>query len=260
MEKQVCLIRKFFKLADDESLLIHGSVDSNDDKTREYMKDEWIRLGVVPYNLPKHRSACASTSYAIAFQFVYDTFIKNNDYISIFMENDIFPISDIEIKNFVGDYALCADVRIAHIFGTTMIPQVWLGLLFFNHKTFADKDLFSGLKNRIMCQNGLSFISDSGGESYYWICKNKDSIKCITQPYQATDRDHFNDHPGLDPYNNPNCKMIDFLPDMLKDGYDEEFRIENYDNKFIHLLSYLGNKTFIKKDKWFENIYNMLLT
>ncbi len=260
MEKQVSLIRKFFKLTDGETMILHGSVDSNDDNTRELMRNEWLRLDVIPYDLPKYRSSCGSTSYGLAFQFVYDNFIKKNNYVSIFMENDIFPISDIDVFKYVENHALCSDIRIAHIFGTVQIPQVWLGLLFFNHLNFNDKDSFSGLKSIINCENGKSFMSDSGGESYYWIVKNKKSIKCIRQPYQRDTHDHFNDHPSLDPYDNPNCNMVDFLPEIWKDGYEESFRVQNYENKFIHLLSFLGNDHSNQKLKWFETVYEKLIT
>lgn len=259
MEKQVSLIRKFFKLTDGETMILHGSVDSNDDNIRELMRNEWLRLDVMPYDLPKHRSSCGSTSYGIAFQFVYDNFIKKNDYISIFMENDIFPISTIEINKYVENYALCSDIRIAHIFGTVQIPQVWLGLLFFNHLNFKDKDTFSGLKSIIHCENGKSFMSDCGGESYYWVSKNKKLIKCIKQTHHPENYNHFDDHPYLDAYDIPNCKMVDFLPEFLKDRYDDSFRVQNYENKFIHLLSFLGKQHSIEKLNWFENVYNKLI-
>ena len=51
-EKQVFLIRKFFKLNNNEEIQLYGFVDSSDKSMKLLMKNKWLELDVIPIDLP----------------------------------------------------------------------------------------------------------------------------------------------------------------------------------------------------------------
>jgi hypothetical protein len=96
IEIQVNLIRKFFKYDTNKSKLeLYGFVDSPDLNMQNTMRNTWKYLDVIPINLPSNRDKNAAASYGLAFQYIYNNYIKDDTYISIFIENDVLPISDI---------------------------------------------------------------------------------------------------------------------------------------------------------------------
>jgi hypothetical protein len=252
-EKQVYLIRKFFKLNNNEQLQLYGFVDSPDENMRLIMKNKWTELDVIPIELPSNRSKCSSTSYGMAFQFVYDNYIIHDNYISVFLENDIFPIADINIKELSDGYGVTTDIRFyTSYLASTRICQVWLGLQIFNHKYFKNKNNYSGLAGSITTPNGKSFGVDCGGHTYYWLNMNENwkTVKHINPIGQDI---------NYDPFTAKICEVHNItdsihLPEKFRQGYKPSFRVVNYGNIFLHLESLLTDISNSEKVKWFNSI------
>jgi hypothetical protein len=257
-EKQVFLIRKFFKLNDNEQLQLYGFVDSPNESMKLIMKNKWIELDVIPIDLPPNRSDDPARSYGLAFQFIYENYIIHDKYISVFLENDIFPIADINVKEISDGYGITTDIRFNSAYvKTDRICQVWLGLQIFNHKYFRDKHNYSGLAGTIMTPNGLSVYADCGGYTYFWLNLNDNwkSVKHINPIGQDV---------NYNPFTAAICEVHNIrnsihLPENFREGYDPNFGVVNYGNLFLHLESQLRDISNTKKSKWFFNIADRLL-
>jgi hypothetical protein len=258
-EKQVFLIRKFFKLNNNEEIQLYGFVDSSDKSMKILMKNKWLELDVIPIDLPSNRSTDPSASYGLAFQFIYDNYIIHDNYISVFLENDVFPIADINLKEISDGYGITTDIR----FYTNYLPkkricQAWLGLQIFNHKYFKDKDKYSGLKGIIKTSDGLTFPTDCGGQSYYWFNLNENwkNVKHINPIGQDI---------NYNPFTAQICEVHNItnsihLPGNFRQGYKPDFRVINYGNLFLHLESQLKNASDSEKTQWFFNVADILLS
>lgn len=261
MDTQVQLIRKFFKYNVDTSCLkLCGFVDSPNPSMKETMKKEWERLGVEPIDLPPNRHHYLPISYGLAFQHIYNNYIKKDNYISIFMENDMMPISPIDIEKYVEGYMMCAQIRFdGRILPKDRMIMHWLGLQMFNHKEMKDKDLYSGYWGDVKAVSGNTYSIDCGGSSYYWLMHNENYKRCKHIETIGSSSDY-------DPYKSPQCQNhsittdVENLPELLRDGYIPDFICSNYDNKFIHLMEMkLDREIARKKLEWFKKHFSKLM-
>jgi hypothetical protein len=261
MTMQVNLIRKFFRYdISKSSLNIFGFVDSPNPQMTASMRSTWQSLNVTPIDLPPNRDPCISKSYGLAFQYIYDNYIKNDTYISIFMENDIFPIRYIDIEKYVEGYKMCGEIR----YDGSFLPKDrmmmhWVGLQFFNHQLMAEKELYSGLCTEVKSLSGSVYSIDAGGTSYYWLMHNENYKQCR---HIST----IGCSPGYSPYTSSRCEVhnitsdIENLPEILREKYNQSFRVVNYENMFIHLEEMrLSNPHASMKRDWFECCYEKLM-
>jgi|LauGreDrversion4_2_1035121.scaffolds.fasta_scaffold156608_2 hypothetical protein len=263
-ERQTKLIRKYFLYNKNTTVLkIYGFVDSSNDVTSEEIRKKWLELNVIPIDLPRGRSSHFSESYALAFQFIYDYYIKFDKYISIFLENDIFPIDYIDVETYSKDYSVCGEIR----FNTADLPDrmlmFYLGLQIFNHTKIQNKDMYSGISGNIIASSGNTHWIDCGGFTYYWLTYN-DNYKTIKHiPTNGYIQKEY------DPFISPICEVhniendIENLPEHLREGYHPMFRVVIYDNLFLHLelMGHDYDKDPIKaaKNKWFDDIFARLI-
>jgi hypothetical protein len=143
----------------------------------EEMRRAWLQLDVTPVDLPRNRADYFAVSYGLAFQFIYDNYIKHDDHFSVFLENDMFPIDFVDIEAYAEPYKVSGDIR----FNAAQLPDrmimFYLGLIIFNHHRMTDKDLFSGLYGHVRCiESGVWHSIDCGGTSYCWL-KHNDNYK-----------------------------------------------------------------------------------
>lgn len=261
MTMQVNLIRKFFRYDITKSTLnIFGFVDSPNPQMVLSMRSMWQSLNVTPINLPPNRDPYISKSYGLAFQYIYDNYIKKDTYISIFMENDIFPITYIDIEKYVEGYKICGEIR----FDGSFLPKDrmimhWAGLQFFNHQLITEKELYSGLCTDVTSLSGSVYSIDTGGSSYYWLMHNENHKQCRHIPTIGCS-------PGYSPYNSSRCEVhnittdIDSLPEIMREKYDPGFRVINYDNIFIHLEEMRISRPLTNMKRiWFEYCYEKLM-
>ena len=138
IEQQTFLIKKYFKCNESSKINIYGYVDGFNDDIKNIIRNKWISLGVVPIEIPNiidnfNRNIIGlSESYGLAFTYVYTNYILKNNHISVCMENDIFPFTDINIEDYVKGYEICGEVR----FIAAQLPDrnvmFWLGFIIFN--------------------------------------------------------------------------------------------------------------------------------
>ncbi len=261
MLMQVLLIKKYFKLNTDSKLQIYGYVDASTAEYKEIMSNQWLRLGVIPIDIPNiidnynRNYISASESFGLAFTYVYQNYILKNNNISVCIENDIFPYTYINIEDYVKDYEICGEVR----FNAAQLPDrnvmFWLGFIIFNSTKMTDRDMFSGLcKPIVNINSGKSHWIDCGGTSYYWITKKNRIIRQITTNGNE-DYDGFNSL-ECTPHNITND--IENLPIIFRDGYNSDFRVLIYDNCLIH-LERMGKENDNIKEKWWNNSFKKLL-
>jgi hypothetical protein len=262
MTMQVNLIRKFFRYDTSKcSLNIFGFVDSPNPQMAESMRSMWKSLNVAPIDLPPNRHPYISKSYGLAFQHIYDNYIKNDTYISIFMENDIFPMTYIDIEKYVEGYKICGEIR----YDGSFLPKDrmimhWAGLQFFNHQLMTEKELYSGLCTEVQSLSGSVYSIDTGGASYYWLMHNENYKHCRHIPTIGCS-------PGYSPYTSSRCEVhnittdIDSLPEIMRDKYEPDFKVINYDNIFIHLEEMRISRPLTNMKRiWFEYCYEKLMS
>jgi len=262
-ERQVNLIRKYIQYNIETTVLkIFGFVDSSNDETSADMRQKWLELDVTPLDLPRGRSHDFSQSYGMAFQYIYDNFIKYNTFISLFLENDIFPIDYINIEEYCKDYKICGEIR----FDASKLPDrmimFYLGIQIFNHEKMTDTEIYSGLKNYVTAVSGRRHEIDCGGESYYWLQKNENYKHIRHIPTIGNTKSY-------DPFVSPVCDVhnittdIENLPELLREGYLPSFCVVNYNNMFLHLElmghDYENNPLKLNKNIWFNTVYNKLM-
>ena len=271
IEKQVNLIKKFIKYNKETTRLeLYGFVDSTNDEMRETMRAKWLELGAIPLDMPKERHEFCDKlsnrinhsdySYGMAFQHVFDNYIKKDTYISIFMENDFFPINYIDIEKYCEDYKMCGELRInAHYYPNYFLLHMWLGIQIFNFRRFNndDKAIYNGMAGNININN-TSFWTDCGGLTYYWLLTNQNykNIKHIKEVgYKPLEHNPLNiDCITLAAF----VKDINELPVELQEKYRIEFKVCNYDNLFLHLVSCFY-KHPAEKLEWLDIAYNKLM-
>jgi hypothetical protein len=238
-----------------------GFVDSPNPQMADSMRSMWVSLNVEPIVLPVNRHLNAAKSYGLAFQYIYDNYIKNDTYISIFMENDIFPVTYLDIEKYVEGYKMCGEIRYnGYFLPKDRMIMHWVGLQFFNHELMTDKELYSGLCTDVSSLSGSVYSIDAGGSSYYWLMHNENYKQCR---HIST----IGCSPEYSPYNSSQCEVhnittdIENLPEIIRDMYDPDFRVINYENIFIHLEEMkISSSLSNKKRIWFEYCYEKLMS
>ena len=253
---QVSLIRHFFRYDKATSVLqLFGFVDAPNDADAEAMRAAWVALGVTPIDLPRNRADYFAVSYGLAFQHVYETYIKHDTHVSVFLENDMFPIDFIDVEAYCEPYKMCGDIR----FNTAQLPDrmvmFYLGLQIFNHRRMTDKDMFGGRYGEVRCvESGAVHHIDCGGESYNWLKHNDNWRDCKHIP---TVGPH---DPAYSPFTAAACIVhnvttdVEHLPAAARVGYLPSFRSVNYDGKFLHLErmnnGYMSTEEIMLKTLW----------
>lgn len=263
-ESQVKLIRHFFIHKNTTELKIYGFVDAPNDIVANEMRKAWETLDVTPIDLPRNRASYFAISYGLAFQYIYDNYIKHDNYISVFLENDMFPINFIDIESYCDPYKMCGDIR----FNTEQLPDrmimFYLGLQIFNHRKMTQKQLFSGLYGTVRCvESGKNHHIDCGGTSYYWLKCNQNYKDCKNIVTVGTE------DPNYNPLTAKKCDIhnvttdIDNLPEILREGYMPYFKSVNYENIFLHLErmggGYISKEESDAKYQWVSSITKRLL-
>lgn len=262
MLMQVVLIKKYFKLNENCSMNIYGYVDTDNEDKKNIMKNLWIKLGVVPIDIPRNIDGydrniiSASESFGLAFTYVYRNYILKNNNISVCIENDIFPFTYINIENYVKDYEICGEVR----FNASQLPDrnvmFWLGFIIFNGSKMNDREMFSGLcKPIVNINSGRTHWIDSGGLSYYWINKSPRHIRQMVT----------NGNEEYDGFSSVECTPhnitydIENLPIVFREDYQPYFRVLVYDHCLIH-LERMGKENDNSKEIWWNNCFKRVIS
>lgn len=258
IQQQVNLIRKYFKHNNDSIITIYGFVDCPIDP--DNMRQLWLKLNVVPIEIPQiidNINRChsdVSTSFGLAFNYIYNNFIVLDKYISIIIENDVFPFKEIHIDDYVKDYEICGEVRFNASFLPIRITHFWLGFIIFNNKTMTDRDKFSGLCTYIIPRNSdKKFWTDCGGTSYYWITEKSRKIRQMV----TKGNENYDGFSSLlcTPHNITND--IENLPMVFRENYNPDYRVLVYDNCLIH-LERMGKEDQTAKFDWWVDCYNKI--
>lgn len=239
IDLQMKSIKKHFKVKDDEKLIIYGTVDASNKDMCSLMRTEWIRCGAIPLEMPYPHLGLndkgedgPSKSFGMCFDYIMDTYIKKDTYISLLIENDVVFYNDLNISDYSDGYQVCGDVRFYGHYLPFRLLQFWLGFVIFNHRTLKNIDLFRGVRKPIEI-DGKMYNVDCGGHTYNWIKETpKSEIRII---------DTTGIPENYDPYTWDSCLVhnittdVHNLPEQFREGYMEHFRVVNYDNLFIHL-------------------------
>lgn len=263
MEYQVTLLRKFIILNDGTELKIFGTVDSDDQRIRQQMREKWLSLGVFPIEMPTPRMGGThkhfGVPYGLAFDYVFKNYVRKNTFISLVLENDVMPVDYIDLEDYSRGYQVCGDIR----FYTSLMPvrlsMFWIGLLIFNHQIFEDSDMFDGRDQQVKIGNKY-YPSDCGGGTYYWLSKHKDDVRHILTVGGPKEYDPFDDEVCV--VHNITDDKHNLPPNIDQSDYDPIYRIVNYENKFVHLErmnidhAYKGKN---EKANWFKRVHEKLL-
>tara|TARA_B100000035_G_C21020804_1_gene563981 strand:- start:806 stop:1639 length:834 start_codon:yes stop_codon:yes gene_type:complete len=259
MEQQVNLIRKYFKHSSNSKLCIYGFVDCPNNP--KLMHDIWKSLDVIPIIIPQeingvNRSNMSpSDSFGYAFEYVYINYILKDNYISVFLENDVFPFKDIDIEKYVDNYEICGEVRFNAKFLPVRINHFWLGFIIFNHKEMTDRDKFSGLRMDVKPYGiNKTYWTDCGAKSYYWITEKQRKIRQMVT----------NGNEDYDGFTSLECTPhnittdVENLPDLFREKYDPNYRVLIYDDCLLH-LERMGKEAQSNKFNWWLNCYNKII-
>ena len=263
IEQQILLINKFFKCNSGSKINIFCYIDGQNEYIKENVRNLCIKYNVNKIEIPNiiydidRNSIGAGESFGLAFTYVYNNYIIKNNHISVCIENDIFPFTDINIEELIGDFEICGEVR----FNAEQLPDrnvmFWLGFIVFNGEKMNDKELFSGLcKPIVNIESGKTHWIDCGGQSYYWIKKTTRNIKQMV----TKGNEEYDGFKSLtcNPHNITND--IHLLPEIFQQGYHPNFRVLIYDNCLIHLERMGRENDNIKQIWWnecFKKLYNM---
>ena len=265
IEQQVTLIRKHFKVNEGSNIKIYGYVDGHNINNRKEMFNKWNQLNVEPINVPemfngKPRQQCSpSESFGIASQWVYEHYIKNNTTdIFVCIENDVFPFKDINIEEYVKDYEICGEVRFNAAHLPDRMNHFWLGFIIYNKTLMENSNLWSSLYNpKMKClYNNKYYNIDCGGESYFWIEKNKKDRKIRQMVTNGNEQ--------YDGFSSLKCTPhnittdIEHLPEIFRVDYKPRYRVLIYDDCLIH-LERMGKENDHEKTLWWNNVYNAVL-
>ncbi len=257
IEQQILLVKKYFKYNKNSSINIFCYIDGTNEEIKNYARDICKKYNVNPIEIPNiidniNRShVSASESYGLSFTWVYKNYILKNNNISVCMENDVFPFKDINIEEYIKGYEICGEVR----FNAVQLPDrnvmFWLGFVIFNGELMKDRELFSGLCKPIFnIESGKKHWIDCGGQSYYWIRKNKRIIRQMVT----------NGNEDYDGFTSMTCTPhnitddIHNLPEIFRENYKPNFRVLVYDNCLIH-LERMGKENDSVKEFWWYNSF-----
>ncbi len=259
MEQQVNLIRKYFKCSSNSRFCIYGFVDCPNNP--KLMEHTWKSLNVIPIIIPQtinsinRSNMSVSDSFGYAFEYVYLNYILKHNYISVFLENDIFPFKDIHIEKYVDNYEICGEVRFNAQFLPVRINHFWLGFIIFNHTQMTDREKFSGLRMDIKPHGvNKTFWTDCGAMSYYWITEKQRKIRQMVT----------NGNENYDGFTSQECTPhnittdIQHLPELFREGYNPNYRVLIYDNCILH-LERMGKEAQSNKFNWWVNCYNKII-
>jgi hypothetical protein len=260
-EKQVKSIRKYFKYNKGSIINIYGYIDGSNDIIKNSMKSVWESLDVIPIIIPNiingfnRTQISASESFGLAFTYVYQQYILNNNHISVCIENDIFPFKDINIEEYVNGYEICGEVR----FYAAQLPDrnvmFWLGFIIFNGELMQNKEMFSGLCLPIVNRkSGKSHWIDCGGQSYYWITERERKIRQIVTNGNET----YDGFTSLECTPHNITDDIIHLPEKFRDDYLPYFRVVVYENSLIH-LERMGKEDDNQKELWWDKCYKKIM-
>lgn len=260
IEKQVLLIRKYFKINEGSKINIFGYVDGNNENIKNQMRELWIKLDTTPIEIPNiidgynRDYITPSESFGLAFTYVYQNYILKNDNISICIENDIFPFKDIQIEEYINNYEICGEVR----FNAAQLPDrnvmFWLGFIIFNGQLMKDRELFSGICKPITnIESGRTHWIDCGGQSYYWIKKTERKIRQMV----TNGNENYDGFTSLECTPHNITDDIQHLPEIFRDGYQSYYRVLVYDNCLIH-LERMGKENDCSKEKWWNNCFEKI--
>lgn len=265
MEQQVTLIKKYFKVNEGSKIKIYGYVDGHNVNNKKIMCNKWNQLKVEPIQVPEifngriRQHMTPSESFGIASQWVYETYIKDNTTdIFVCMENDIFPFKNINIEEYVKDYEICGEVRFNALHLPDRMNHFWQGFIIYNKQLMENSNLWSSLYNsNIKClYNSNHYWIDTGGESYFWIEKDKKNRKIRQMVTNGNEK--------YDGFSSLKCTPhnittdIEHLPQIFRKNYKPRFRVLVYDNCLIH-LERMGKENDIEKTEWLKNAYNTIL-
>jgi hypothetical protein len=261
IKQQTLLIKKYFKYNEGSKINIYGYVDGSNENNKNNMRCEWLNYGVTPIEIPNiidgfNRNIInPSESFGLAFTYIYKNYILKNNHISVCIENDIFPFTDINIEDYVNGYEICGEVR----FNAAQLPDrnvmFWLGFIIFNGELMNDREMFSGLCNPIVnIESGKTHCIDSGGQSYYWIKKLDRKIRQMV----TNGNESYNGFTSLQctPHNITND--VHNLPEIFREGYNSYFRVLVYDKCLIH-LERMGKENDGTKELWWNNCFNRII-
>jgi hypothetical protein len=259
MEQQVKLIKKYFKYKNACELKIFGFVDCPNNPT--IMTNMWNSLNVTPILIPQvfnnrnRQFMSPSESFGLAFQYVYDNYIVKDSYISIFIENDVFPFKDIDIEEYVDNYEICGEVRFNAAFLPIRICHFWMGFIIFNNQIMTDRNKFSGLQSHIKPREVEKlFWTDTGATSYYWLTEKPRKIRQMVT--NGNDKYNGFTSPTCTPHNI--TTDIENLPQIFRENYNPNYRVLIYDNCLIH-LERMGKQTQQGKFDWWKQCYEKII-
>lgn len=261
MQMQVMLIKKYFKYNEGSNINIYGFVDGSTNEIKGIIYNLWIQLGVHPIDIPRiingedRNHLSASESFGLAFTFTYQKYILQNENISVFMENDMFPFTDINIEDYVKDYEICGEVR----FNAAQLPDrnvmFWLGFIIFNGSKMNDREMFSGLCYPIInIESGKQHWIDTGGQSYYWITKAPRNIRQMV----TNGNENYNGFTSLECTPHNITTDLQNLPILFRDDYQPQYRVLIYDNALIH-LERMGKENDTSKNNWWLKCFNKII-
>ena len=265
MEQQVTLIKKYFKVNQCSTMKIYGYVDGHNVNNKKIMRDKWNQLDVEPIEVPEIlngvcRHHCSpSQSYGLASQWVYENYIRDNTTdIFVCIENDIFPFKNINIEEYVKKYEICGEVRFNARHLPDRMNHFWLGFIIYNKTLMENSNLWSSLYNRNMkcLYNNNHYGIDSGGESYFWIEKDKKNRKI--RQMVTNGNENYDGFSSLECTPHNITTDIQHLPVIFRKNYKPRFRVLIYDNCLIH-LERMGKESDPEKTLWWNNSYNAIL-
>lgn len=261
MQMQVILVRKYFKYNEGSKINIYGFVDGSTNEIKGIIYNLWVQLGVNPIDIPRvingqdRNHLGPSESFGLAFTFTYQKYILQNKNISVFMENDIFPFTDINIEDYVKDYEICGEVR----FNAAQLPDrnvmFWLGFIIFNGSKMNDREIFSGLCEPIInIESGKQYWIDSGGQSYYWIKKAPRNIRQMV----TNGNENYNGFSSLECTPHNITTDLQNLPVIFRENYQPQYHVLIYDKALIH-LERMGKENDPTKNNWWLKCFNKII-
>jgi len=261
IEQQILLIQKFFKCNDGSIIHIFCYIDGQYENIKQLARNICSKYNVTPIEIPNiinninRNYISASESYGLAFTYVYQNYILKNNNISVCIENDIFPFKYINIEEYIKNYEICGEVR----FNAMQLPDrnvmFWLGFIIFNGELMEDREMFSGLcKPIINKESGKSHWIDCGGQSYYWITRDRKIRQMVTNG-----NENYNGFTSMQCTPHNITSDIECLPEIFRENYNPNFKVLVYDNCLIH-LERMGKEHDNIKEIWWNNCFNKILT
>lgn len=176
IEWQKLSVDKFCK--DAQYIVFNNAIDKN---IRNKINETCQNLGVSCVEIDGDYSKDGSNRHADAMRTVWNQHLKNINGNLLWIDNDMFLISDFDLQNMGEKY----DVGYSPIYRKdNSIECMWAGVLFFNLET-----MDRGIDFSITTIEG--FKTDTGGMTYHYIHKHPEYRKIIIQNHTIYD---FDDH------------------------------------------------------------------